>query len=63
MKIIPNQEFKHDGKVYEAGKDYDVDENLAFYFNAAGWVGQRAGGQDATLNIQDMQVGHKSEVN
>lgn len=37
--IVPNQRVKHGGAVYEAGREYDVSDELAAHFAGAGWVG------------------------
>lgn len=63
MKIVPNQDFKHD-RLYEKGKEYDVSEEDAEYFEAAGWVGERPEtGNHHFLEVHDGVIGHSSEVN
>lgn len=61
--IIPNQTFKHGGDAYEEGQSYEVSEDDALHFREAGWIGERTPGSDATLDVQDMQLGHSAEVN
>lgn len=61
--IIPNQTFKHGGDTYEEGESYEVSEDDAEDFKDAGWVGEKLAGSDATLDVQDMQIGHSAEVN
>lgn len=64
MKIIPNQLFKHAGKVYEEGTEYDADETLAFYFKTLGWLGDKPATANASvdLTIHDGEHGHEAEV-
>lgn len=63
MKIVPNQDFKHD-RLYEEGKEYDVSEEDAEYFQSAGWVGDKPEtGIEQSLDIHDGILGHLSEVN
>lgn len=63
MKIIPNQDFKHGRETYLKGQEYDVDSDLAYYFKAVGWVGEPGNTEkEVTLDIQDGQIGHSSEV-
>lgn len=63
MRIVPNQIFKHDGRTYEEGESYDVPDNDAAYFQAAGWVGERRDSGSTTLEIQDIQLGHEATIN
>lgn len=62
--IIPNQLFKHEGKTYEAGTSYEVTEGEAYYFDKAGWTGEKATGpaEPVTLEIQDVRVKPGTEV-
>lgn len=62
--ITPNQAFKDGNKTYEKGESYDVAEEDAEYFEAAGWVGERAEtGKEQFLDIHDVMLGHTAEVN
>jgi len=63
MKIIPNQDFKHGGQAFVEGEEYEVSDEEAEYFEACGWVGERTAGESVTLDVQDMMLGHSSEVN
>lgn len=62
--IIPNQRFIHEARVYEAGTSYEVSEGEAYYFDKAGWTGEKAGptGETVTLDVQDVHVQPGSEV-
>lgn len=62
-EIIPNQKFLDGREVYEKGKKYRVPPERAAYFRALGWVGEpgEALEQEASLDIQDGKVGHKSK--
>lgn len=63
VTIIPNQDFKHGTETFKTGESYELPEELAYYFERAGWVGgESRRGEDATLEIQDIQVGHTAEV-
>lgn len=72
VKIYPNQDFKHGTETFKAGESYDVPEGLAYYFAQVGWTRGKPGsdretmtitpGDVATLDIQDGQIGHTSEV-
>lgn len=62
--IVPNQTFKHAAKTYEEGESYEVSIEDAEYFEAAGWIGERAETSKAqTLDIHDVMLGHSAEVN
>ena len=63
MTIKPNQDFKHGKKNYKKGRKYEVSDEDAKYFEACGWVGEQVAGEPASLKIQDMMLGHSSEVN
>lgn len=63
MQIVPNQKFKHGGVTYEKGEPYDVSDDDAAYFQEAGWVGERRGIDDLTLDIQSIHLGHAAQVN
>lgn len=64
MQITPNQNFKHGDKTYKRDNQYDVSDDDAAYFQAVGWIG---GGQSTeavtSLEVQNIQLGHLSEVN
>lgn len=63
-EIKPNQDFKHDKKTYKKGRKYEVSPEDAEYFQECGWVGERLEtGKTHLLDVQDMQLGHSSEVN
>lgn len=63
MKIVPNQDFKHD-RLYEKGKEYDVSEEDAEYFESAGWVGEQSEiGKEHLLDVHSGVIGHSSMVN
>lgn len=62
--ITPNQNFKHGSESYEKGQSYEVPDEDGEYFTACGWVGEpNETGQEISLDIQDGQIGHSSEVN
>jgi hypothetical protein len=61
--IIPNQTFKHDGETYERGESYEVSDEDATYFRAAGWVGERQPTSEITLNVHGLQLGVDSWIN
>jgi hypothetical protein len=61
--ITPNQPFKHGVRTYESGEKYEVSDEDAEYFKGAGWVGERAAGEGATLEVDNLQLGHSAEVN
>jgi hypothetical protein len=63
MIVVPNQMFKHGSETYEAGESYDVSDDDAQYFQQAGWIGGRTAGEDVTLEVADIQLGHSAEVN
>lgn len=63
MKIIPNQNFKHDGLTFEEGQSYDVCESDADRLREAGWIGERQSGVDVSLDVQDIQLGHEARIN
>ena len=63
MKIVPNQDFKHERYTFRKGHAYDVPESDAEYFQSVGWVGKIVELQSQDLEIQDGQIGHESEVN
>jgi hypothetical protein len=63
MIVVPNQTFKHGAETYEAGESYEVSADDAQYFQQAGWIGERAVGEGATLDVADIQLGHSAEVN
>ena len=60
-RIKPNQRFLHEQDVYEPGKVYSVDLNLARYFARNGWLE----GSDPVLpttqalEIDDSVLGHE----
>jgi len=61
--IIPNQNFKHGTETYKEGESYEVSESEAYYFQMAGWVGEKVGSvTTATLEVHDSQLGHQAEV-
>lgn len=63
-EIIPNQDFKHEGSVFKAGKSYDVSDGEAYYFQKCGWVGEKTEptGEAVDLEVHDGKHGHESEV-
>jgi hypothetical protein len=63
MTITPNQDFKDRANSYEKGQEYDVSEEDVEYFESCGWIGEQAAGEPASLDIQDIELGHSSEVN
>lgn len=64
MTIKPNQDFKHGRKTYKKGRKYEVSDEDAKYFASCGWVGDViATGQEQSLKIDDVMLGHTSEVN
>lgn len=63
MKVKPNQDFKHNRKMYKKGRSYEVSSEDADYFASVGWVGQPAEtGKEQSLEIHDGVLGQKSEV-
>ena len=61
--IIPNQDFKHGKETYEEGEFYEVSAEEAYYFKMNGWIGDEAApSTNATLDVQDGQIGHTAEV-
>lgn len=63
-QIKPNQDFKHDRKTYKKGRKYEVSEEDGEYFANCGWTGEAGEVSKAhSLDIQDMTLGHSSEVN
>lgn len=64
MKITPNQRFIHNREVYEEGQEYDVSDELGFYFKGIGWlVGTTPARSEAvTLDVHNGEHGHESEV-
>jgi hypothetical protein len=62
-QIKPNQDFKHGRKTYKKGRKYEVEAEAADYFELCGWVGDGGSSGDQSLDIQDIQLGHSSEVN
>lgn len=65
MKTIkPNQDFKHGKKTYKKGRKYEVSEEDAEYFESTGWTGETvSAGKTHSLDVQDLTLGHSSEVN
>jgi len=55
--IIPSGDILHDGKRYEKGTEYKVDEGLAMYFRNNGWLTDSEGGEtnaNVTLDIDNI---------
>lgn len=61
--IKPNQDFKHGKKTYRKGRKYQATEEDAKYFESVGWVGEIVEGKEQSLKIDDVMLGHTSEVN
>lgn len=62
-EIIPNQDFKHEGKTYEKGKRYEVSDGEGYYFARSGWVGSgRVDNGPVMLEVHDGEHGHEAEV-
>jgi hypothetical protein len=56
VSVTPSGDILHDGKRYEKGKEYKVDEGLAMYFRNNGWLidSEGAANADVTLDIDDI---------
>jgi hypothetical protein len=57
VSITPSGDILHDGKRYEEGTEYKVDDGLAMYFRNNGWLTDSEGGAtdaDVTLDIDDI---------
>lgn len=64
ITIVPNQTFKHGPRTYEEGEAYEVSEEDAEYFEAAGWTGDALPTNgEVNLEIFDVMLGHSAEVN
>jgi len=64
MQITPNQDFKHQGQTYAKGQEYEVPNADAEHFELCGWVGDALNAEAVhTLEVQNVQLGHESEVN
>lgn len=59
MRIKFNQTVKHDGRVYTAGDETTVSDDLGKYFLACGWAGDGKPQEgEVTLKVQSTR--HKS---
>jgi hypothetical protein len=52
VSVTPSGDILHDGKRFEKGKEYKVDDGLAMYFRNNGWLTDfESSAMEANVNV------------